>query len=199
MRIMYIFLFSVLFFAQCSPGKSKSKNEEVFQGNEPEQNVADLIAKAKKYNKVGVGLLKKEPEKALQAFRKAMKIDPRLPDYPNNAGVALLQQKRFQEAIPYFQKSVAIQKKYTRGHYNLGVAYQNAKLYHKAIPAYHKAIQLSPKSAEIYFNLAISYEKSGDKQQALRFYRKFIATAPPRRANIVKDAKKKIQELKKKS
>ncbi|MEM7180143.1 MAG: tetratricopeptide repeat protein [Spirochaetota bacterium] len=199
MRSFFAIVFYFLFLVYCSPQKGQNENEQVFSEDQPKQNVADLVAKAKNYNKVGVALLKKEPEKALQAFRKAMQIDPRIPDYPNNAGVALLQQKKFQEAIPYFQKSVVLQKKYARGHYNLGVAYQNAKLYHKAIPSYHKAIQLSPKSSEIYFNLAISYEKSGDKRQALRFYRKFVATASPRRANIIQDAKKKIEELKKKS
>lgn len=191
MRFIF-FTILIIAFSNCSKEESKNSTAD---SKGSDKNVVDLIKKAKSYNKVGVGLLNNEPEKAFKAFKQAMEIDPRIPDYPNNAGVALLNQKKYKESIPYFQKSVEITEKYTRGHYNLGVAYQNSDQYAKAIEAYSKAIKLSPKAAEIYYNLAMSYEKKGDKKQAVATYKKFISLATPNRASIIEDAKKKIQAL----
>jgi tetratricopeptide (TPR) repeat protein len=152
---------------------------------------------AQQLNVQGVQVLNTDPEKALSLFKKAHSIDSSVADYPNNAGVALLNLKKFKEASVFFAKATEIDTSYTRGFYNLGVCYQAMGENQQAITAYRKARKLAPSSPEIYYNLGIVYERENNKKEAIKSYEGFLKHAPNEMKQPIADAKEKIKRLKK--
>ncbi len=163
-------------------------------GCKSESSSVEKMKNAAELNQKGASLIQNNPDEAMKLFREANKLDPTVPDYANNIGVVLLNQKKLDEAIVYFLKSTEIDPNYGRGYYNQGVSYQNLGNNEKAISAYHKALKLLP-SPEIYYNLGIVYSRTGNKKSAIESYKKFIETAPPSYAQPIKDAKEKIKAL----
>ena len=150
---------------------------------------------AQQFNVQGVQVLNTDPQKSLSLFKKAHSIDASVADYPNNAGVALLNLKKFKEASVFFAKATEIDTNYTRGFYNLGVCYQAMNENEQAISAYNKAKKLSPTSPEIYYNLGIVYERENHKKEAIQSYEDFLKYAPNEMKQPIADAKEKIKQL----
>lgn len=62
-------------------------------------------------------------EKAIEAYRQAIKLNPNLSKPHNNLGLVYAALNRLPEAIAEFELSVKLRPDYAEAHYNLGVAY----------------------------------------------------------------------------
>ena len=60
---------------------------------------------------------------ALEVFRQAIKIDPKLPKSLDGMGKAYVRKGQPAEAIPYFQRALALQPDSAKMHFQLGQAY----------------------------------------------------------------------------
>ncbi|TGL71039.1 tetratricopeptide repeat protein [Leptospira kmetyi] len=155
-------------------------------------------SKAFDFNQQGVALLGKgDFIQARSFFEKAVKLDPQSPEYVNNVGVTYLNEGKLDQAIIYFAKATERNPSYGRAFYNLGVAYQKQQNNEKAIQSYVKTVGIDDSISEAYFNLGIVYTRVGNKKQAIESYQKFIDLAPVEYEKPKKDAKAKIEELKK--
>ncbi|MDX1957400.1 MAG: tetratricopeptide repeat protein [Leptospiraceae bacterium] len=154
------------------------------------------LMKAKELNVKGVSLLNTNPSEALTLFKEAMGLDSKTPDYPSNAGVALLNQKNYNEAISFFNKALEISPNHTSAHFNLGVCYQAMGDNQKSVQAYAKAVSLNPEMPEAYFNLGLVYSRLNNKKMAITNYQKFLKVAnPSTMSKPIQDANNRIKQL----
>ncbi len=60
---------------------------------------------------------------ALQAFEKALSLDPKSPQIEDEIGFILAATNRRDEAIAHFEKAIQLDPRFASAHYHLGVAY----------------------------------------------------------------------------
>jgi protein O-GlcNAc transferase len=130
------------------------------------------------YNNVGNFQL------ALQPLKKAIELNPALPEAHLNIGItytrsldprtanqpAAIAQK--QQALAEFQKTVELRPDWPAAQNNLGVAYGSLGKWKEAIEAHKEAIRLKPDYQGALYNLGVDYLISGDKKKAIEQYEK---------------------------
>ena len=82
-------------------------------------------------------------EKAISAYKKAIKIKPDYADAWLQKAHSLFDLKRYQEALESYQQVIKLEPKHHNAWVNLGHVYSNLENYEKAIAAYQKAIALN--------------------------------------------------------
>lgn len=115
-----------------------------------------------------IRLNRRELQEAIQAYRKAVKLDAPNAGYKYNLGWALYEQKQYTEAAEFFAKVVALSQKNPMGWHMLAQAKIQAGEWETAIPAYERAISLAPDSMESYGALARAHRLQGDYQASNR-------------------------------
>jgi serine/threonine protein kinase len=124
-------------------------------GNQTNPNSAarNISPKALEYVNQGYKLLQEgQFDRAIQAYTKAIKIDP--DDYAlyNDRGLIYYAQRKFDKAIADFDKSIEINPA-SLTYNNRGVAYQDKGDKEKAIADYRKALELDPTNEQANKNL----------------------------------------------
>jgi tetratricopeptide (TPR) repeat protein len=132
------------------------------------------------YNKLG------KYDKASDALKKAIVVNPRDPFAYNNLGQAYAYQKKFDEAIPEYQKQLEVNKTDRYATANLGRAYFELKQYDKAISALETAATVTPKEPSVFYNLGRAYAKANQPGKAEEAFKKSVDLDPvPMRMNNV--------------
>jgi tetratricopeptide (TPR) repeat protein len=83
-------------------------------------------------------------EEAVQAYNRAIEIDPQDAEAWNNKGTALGVLGRYDEAIQAFEKAIEINSSYAEAWYNMGVVFDLQGNYYQAIRAYNEATRINP-------------------------------------------------------
>ncbi len=95
---------------------------------------------------IGIDLYKKDKyDEAIQAYDKALEVDPQDAEAWNNKGIALGMQGRYNEALEAFGKAVEINSSYAEAWYNMGAIFDLQERYFRAIWAYNKATLINPR------------------------------------------------------
>ena len=89
---------------------------------------------------------------AIQAFTKAMELNPNLAMAYSNRGGAYRDKGDYDRAIEDCTKAIALNPDLAMAYNNRGVAYYKKRDYDRAIVDYTKAIELKPGFAEGYYN-----------------------------------------------
>ena len=94
-----------------------------------------------------------QPQKAINAYGKALDLSPNDPDVLTDQGVMYEQVKRFDLAIANFEKAQQIDPNHLQSQYNMGMVYAN-DLHQpdKALKAWSRYLQLdstSPKAQQV--------------------------------------------------
>ncbi len=113
-------------------------------------------------------------EDAIEAFDKAIKLNPSSAVAWNNKGNALKLQNKHDEAIMAFDKSVELNPKYTDAWNNKGMALYDQHKYDKSILAYDTALEIKPKLAKAWYNKGLALCNQGKYQEAIWAYDKAI-------------------------
>ena len=130
-----------------APGPSP----EVFQRIEMNQK---LVARDPKLVGVWIQLGNdyfdtRQPQKAIDAYARALALDPNNPDVLTDQGVMYRDTGRFDEAIANFEKATKIDPSHVQSAYNLGVVWANDKRdAARATAAFTKVIALAPSSPQ---------------------------------------------------
>jgi len=91
----------------------------------------------------------RQHQKAIDAYAKALALNPNNPDVLTDQGVMYRDTGRFDEAIANFEKASKVDPNHVQSAYNLGVVWANDK--HdaaKAIVAFNKVISIAPTSPQ---------------------------------------------------
>jgi tetratricopeptide (TPR) repeat protein len=117
-------------------------------------------------------------QEAVQAYRKAIDLDPKLATAHNNLGLALQAQGRLQEAVVAYRQAILLEPDNTEAHTNLGNALKAKGDFEGAIACYRRAIAADPKDAQAHTNLGIALHVRGNLEGAAASFRKAIALDP---------------------
>jgi tetratricopeptide (TPR) repeat protein len=91
---------------------------------------------------------------AMDQFRRAEEIDPRLPVAHYNMGNALASLEKLDEAVAEYRKALEIQPSYADAHQRLGLVWYEAGQFCQALPELAEAIRLQPDNASYLGQLA---------------------------------------------
>ena len=90
-----------------------------------------------------------QPQKSVDAYAKALALDPNNPDVLTDQGIMYRELKAYDKAIANFEKSAKLNPKHTQSLFNLGVVYaHDLKQNEKAIKAWNRVIQVDPTSQQ---------------------------------------------------
>lgn len=115
---------------------------------------------------------------AIDAFKKAISIDPQYSSAYLNLGSAYKRNGNIEAAIIFFKKYLSFMPLEPVGYFNLGVAYNTIGQHETAINYYKKAIDINSKYLEPYNNLGSLYSDLGDHENAINYYKKAIEVDP---------------------
>lgn len=109
-------------------------------------NAAEKSAElSKRHLKKGISFIKsKELEKAIDEFKKAIKLNSSDSASYYNLGICYLRLGRFQEAVKPLETYVTFHPDKAFAYYNLGYVYTKIGEKDKSLAAYNKALQFNP-------------------------------------------------------
>ena len=105
---------------------------------------------------------------AIEAFNKAIEINPKDAVAYNNRGAAYGQMGNYKQQIEDSNKALQINPKDAVAYNNRGVAYGELGNYEQEVDDCTKAIELSPKLAVAYYHRGLAYHKLGNRKQAIK-------------------------------
>jgi tetratricopeptide (TPR) repeat protein len=119
-----------------------------------------------------------EYEKAINAFRQSIKLDPKYPEAHNNLGNVYNKMGQYNKAITEYTKALIMRPNYNEAYNNMGSAYTKMRNFQKAIELHKAALQINPKSEKTYNNLGVAYSNAGDVENAIKSYQSSIRINP---------------------
>ena len=126
-----------------------------------------------------------QDDKAVEAFKEAIKLDPDMPEAHFRLGLsydAVGQQteaeEEYKKAIELYKKYLAANSKDAEAHYNLGQAYAGLHLYSEAVREYRQATRLKSDDSDMYYDLGMALSKLANYDEAVSAFSKAIEIDP---------------------
>ncbi|MCX6673110.1 MAG: tetratricopeptide repeat protein [Methanothrix sp.] len=107
-------------------------------------------------------------DEALQAYDRAIEIDPNFAEAWNNKGTTLHKQDKYDEAIKAYDEAIRLDPEYVDAWYNKGNSLVDQGEYDEAIKAYDEAIRLDPKFAYAWNNKGSALGVQGKYDEAIK-------------------------------
>jgi superkiller protein 3 len=127
---------------------------------------------------------KGEFDEVIRQYRKALEIDPRLPEAYCNMGHALMMAGRPEEAIKALEKELQISPNSDFTYFLLGQAHLQQKENEKAKENYEAAIKINPGYTNAYYGLASACAKLGNREKAKEYTDTFKNLKAKDRTNL---------------
>jgi len=137
-------------------------------GEAPEPSREPLDAE--RWYALAVDREEREPEAAVEAYERALRLDPAHADAHVNLGRLLHERGDAASAEEHYRFAMAARPADATAAFNLGVALQDLARDREALAAYERAIALDPGDADAHFNAAAVSERLGDSAAALRHW-----------------------------
>ena len=107
------------------------------------------------------------PDRAKEAYGKALELDPAFADAHLNLGRLVHEEGRVAEAEAHYRTAASADPESGRAFYNLGVALEDQGKAAGAIEAYEAAVRLDADLGVAHFNLSRLFEAQGRSTEAL--------------------------------
>lgn len=111
---------------------------------------------------------RKQYNKAISEYKKALNILPEYAEPYHNIGVVYSFKGQSKKAIKMFEKAISLNPNDAVSYNSLGVEYQKNKMYSVAITKYSQAIKINPHFVLAYNNLAGVFTIIGELDRALK-------------------------------
>ena len=115
---------------------------------------------------------------AFEAGRRALTIDPNLPQALNNVGIVHYERDEFDDAAAHYRRAIARAPAYVEAYSNLGNALRAQKKYDEALTAYRQALQLRPAYVDALNNMGTALRDMGRRDEAEATYNRALAIKP---------------------
>lgn len=113
------------------------------------------------------------PAEAEESYRRALQLNPDLPEALINLGRLLQAQSRLHEAEDLYRRARTAQPALAVAAFNLGTVLDEQRRPQEAIDAYLAAVDLDPGFADAHYNLSGLYEQAGNAVDAFRHLRRY--------------------------
>ncbi len=111
------------------------------------------------------------PEKAVEAYEKALALDPKYVKAQYNLALAYMDLKKYAEAVAAFDGLIRLEGPTYRAYNNQGLSYFYLGKYDQALEGFETALDLE-KSAAVMNNIGMTLDKLGNKKEAITWYQK---------------------------
>ena len=143
---------------------------------------------ARSYLEQGKAFYRKDnDEKAIEAFKQALSLDPELAEAHFRIGLSYDALGEEQQAEESYKKAVDAYKKYfsreenekdAEAHYNLAQTYAGLHLYSEAVREYRQATKLKQDDADIYYDLGLALTRLAQYDEAVAAFEKSLEIDP---------------------
>jgi len=123
-------------------------------------------------------LYKKQFDKSMSCFEKAVQLDPKHAYAICNMGRIYYENDQFEKAVKYFEQSISIHPQLPEAHSNLGLTWHRLNQMDKAIASYHRALEINPDYPIACYNMGFTLEKLGRLTESTQWYEKALAIDP---------------------
>jgi len=135
---------------------------------------------------------KKDYQKAIDEFEKAILLKPDYGDVYHNLGNVYKELGDFDKALVVYEKSLTINPNIWPSYQNIAFIYFLDKKYDLALENLEKAIKLQPQRLELIYNLGLIYLSKGEKEKAKEIFEAILQQDPGNQ--VVKEALRKASE-----
>jgi tetratricopeptide (TPR) repeat protein len=119
----------------------------------------------------GCELEEKSPEKSMDAYTKALEMDPTLSEAHINLGRLCHNAGMLKQSEEHYRAALAIKPDDPTPYFNLGVLLEDSKRPADAARAYAAAIERDPTLADAHYNLGLLLDAFGKKKDAFSHLR----------------------------
>jgi tetratricopeptide (TPR) repeat protein len=130
------------------------------------------------YNMANALLRKGEWQRAEEAYRACLEIDPRFPLAHLNLGVAYYRQGNLGQARDEYIREIEVNPGAPGAHNNLGLVFRDQGELGKAVLAFDRALRLDPGLREAAINLSIVLERLDREEEAVSVLERALSSAP---------------------
>ena len=117
-------------------------------------------------------------DRAEQAYRKAIELDPRLATALTNLGNLRLVAGDRDEAEAMYRRALAADPSQAEAPYNLAYLLVERGAHEEAVPLFERALTLKPDFSEAHFNLAMALTELGRALHARPHWQRYLALDP---------------------
>lgn len=138
---------------------------------------------AQSHYNMGNALLRKgEWQRAEEAYRACLEIDPRFPLAHLNLGVAYYRQGDLGQARDEYIREIEVNPGVPGAHNNLGLVFRDLGELEKAVLAFDRALALDPGLPEAAINLSIVLGRLDREEEAVNVLERALSSAPHSRS-----------------
>ena len=131
------------------------------------------------YQLLAVALFKKGlNEDARTAFRRAIELDPSVPQNYYDLALVNLSEKQYARAVGPLEAFLRLDPNNAEAHLLLGRAYHNLNRTVPALEQFKKALTLGPQLPLAHYHLGYAYQSQGNQKSALDEFKKEIELNP---------------------
>lgn len=112
-------------------------------------------------------------EQAMEAYRRAIELEPGHADAHVNLGRLLHEEKAPAAAETHYRAALHADPHHETAAFNLGVALEDLGRVREAIEAYQRALKTDPYNADAHYNLAGIFETRGEKATGLQHLKEY--------------------------
>jgi tetratricopeptide (TPR) repeat protein len=125
-------------------------------------------AEADAYYRLGCEIEPRSPERAREAYGRAIALDPAHADASVNLGRLVHEAGDPTAAEAHYRAALAARPADATAAFNLAVALEDQGRHEEAAGAYRRAVAADPLCADAHYNLACLEERLGDRAAAIR-------------------------------
>lgn len=119
-----------------------------------------------------------QPEKAIEAARTIMELDPEDVFASYNLGLMYQRIDRFKDAIEAFRKSLEVKPDFTSAWFNIGSCHMQLKNWPETVRAYTRFTELAPDDPNGWMGLGIGHMQQKNFREALNAFEKSVDIQP---------------------
>jgi len=135
--------------------------------------------KPRGYNNLGKAYQEQgASSKAVEAYEKAIQLEPGYAEAHNNLGNAYKELGRLHEAVLEYKTAFTLKPDLAEAHNDLGLVYSDQGLLDEAVQEFQTALRLKPNYAQAHNNFGNVQAKLGDTEKAVHEYATALSLNP---------------------
>lgn len=115
---------------------------------------------------------------ALEAYQKAVELDPNFSDAYVNMGNVYYMQELFVDAERCYRIAIACDPDHAKAHFNLGNTLDELGCTREAVDCFRKSLEKDPEFPDVHYNLAATCEKLGLWDEAFTLWKSYLTLDP---------------------